>query len=241
MPTPILEYDNVTFVGDRVYDSGISGISLAIRPGELAIVLLERERTHLPLADLAAGILAPDEGQIRFQGSDWSVIAPDAAADLRGRIGRVFEGNPWIDGIEMDQNIMLAEMHHTRRSSADMIREAEALSRTFDLPGLPLRLPSTVRGKDLVRAGCVRAFMGKPDLLVLERPTAGVYPELLPPLLNKLRAERDRGAAVFWLTDNSEVWDNPGVRPTLRGQMYGARMRVNRKESYGCHDLQIVT
>lgn len=230
MSAAILEYDNVTFVGGRVYDSGVSGIRLTVGPGELAIVLLERERIHLPLADLAAGILDPDDGHVRFRGLDWSVVAPDAAADLRGSIGRMFEGNPWIYGVEMDQNIMLAQMHHTHRSATDVIKEAESLSRIFDLPGLPLHLPSTVRGKDLVRAGCVRAFMGKPDLLVLERPTAGVYPELLPPLLNKLRAERDRGAAVLWLTDNSEVWDNPGVRPTLRYQMYGARMRVDRKE-----------
>jgi len=230
MQTPILDYDNVTLVGGRVYDSGVSGVSLAVGAGELAMVLLERERTHLPLADLAVGILTPDEGKVRFQGCDWSATRPDAAAELRGSIGRVFEGNPWIDGVEMDQNIMLAQMHHTNRSEEDMTREAEALSRVFDLPGLPLHLPSTVRGKDLARAACVRAFMGRPDLLLLERPTTGVYPELLPSLLNKLHAERDRGMAVLWLTDNSDIWDNAGVRPTLRCQMYGARMRVDRKE-----------
>jgi len=230
MQTPMLEYDNVTFVGDRVYDSGISGVRLALGPGELAIVLLERERVHLPLADLATGVVVPDKGQVKFRRFDWSDIAPDGAADLRSKIGRVFECNPWVDGMEVDQNIMLAQMHHTHRSTADIIKQAEMLSRVFGLPGLPLHLPSTVRGQDLVRAGCVRAFMGRPDLLVLERPTAGVYPELLPALLNKLRTARERGAAVLWLTDNPDIWDNPGVRPTLCARMYGARMRVERKE-----------
>ena len=227
MPTPIIEFEDVTFGADGVYDSSVSGVTLAVEPGGLVIVLIEKERIHLPLADLAVGIMEPDEGCVRVHGSNWPALAPDEAADMRGHIGRVFEGNPWIDGMELSQSIMLAQLHHTHRPLSDMTRQAVDLSRVFGLPGLPLSLPLTVHGKDLARAACVRAFMGEPDLFVLERPTEGVYPELLPALLNTLRTARQRGAAVLWLTDNSEVWDNPGVRPTLRGRMYGARVRVD--------------
>ena len=227
MPTLALEFDNVTVVADGVYDSSVSGITLTLEPGDLAIVLLEKEHIHLPLADLAVGILEPNEGQVRLHGSSWLAMTPDEAADRRGHIGRVFEGKPWVDGIDLSQSIMLAQLHHTRRAIGDITRQAAELSRVFGLPGLPRSLPSTVHGKDLARAACVRAFMGEPDLFVLERPTEGVYPELLPALLNTLRAAREHGAAVLWLTDNSEVWNNPGVRPTLRGRMYGARMLVD--------------
>ena len=227
MPTPTLEFDDVTFGTNGVYDSSVSGITLAAEPGDLAIVLLEKERILLPLADLAVGTLEPDEGRVRLHGANWLALPPDEAADMRGHIGRVFEGNPWVDGIELSESVMLAQLHHTRRPISDMTRQAAELSQIFGLPGLPLSLPSTVQAKDLARAACVRAFMGEPDLFVLERPTEGVYPELLPALLNTLRAARQRGAAVLWLTDNSEVWNNPGVRSTLRGRMYGARMRVD--------------
>ena len=230
MSIPTLEFDGVTFDAISLYDSSVSEVTFSVEPGDLALVLLEKERSHLPLADLAVGILEPDEGHVRLRGSDWGDMTPDKAADTRGHIGRVFEGNPWIDGMEVSQSIMLAQLHHTHRSIDEVTRQATGLSRVFGLPGLPLSLPSTVRGKDLVRAACVRAFMGEPDLLVLERPTAGVYPELLPALLNTLRAARNRGSAILWLTDNSKIWDNPGIRPTLRGHMYGARMRMDRKE-----------
>ena len=226
MPTPILEFDDVTFGGDGVYDSSVSGITLAVEPGDLTIVLLEEECIHLPLADLAVGILAPDEGRVRLHGSNWLALTPDKAADMRGHIGRVFEGNPWIENFDLSQSIMLAQLHHTRRPIGDMTRQAAELSRVFGLAGLPLSLPSTVHVKDLARAACVRAFMGEPALFILDRPTEGVYPELLPALLNTLGAARQRGATVLWFTDNSEVWNNPGVHPTLRGRMYGARMLV---------------
>lgn len=229
IPVPTLGFDGVTFSAGHIYDSSVSGITFKLEGGDLMIVLLEKEHVRLPLADLAAGIIAPDEGAVRFHDSDWLDMSPETAAENRGHMGRVFEGNPWLDDLKVNQNIMLGQLHHTSRPLDEIARQAAGLSRIFGLPGLPVHFSSTFRGKDLARAACVRAFMGEPDVLVLERPTAGVYPELLPSLLNMLRRERNRGAAVLWLTDNTEVWNNPGVRPTLRGQMYGARMHVDQK------------
>lgn len=230
MSTPTLEFDDVTFSASHVYDSSVSEITFVLESGDLAIVLLEKERVCLPLADLAVGIVEPDGGRVKLRGSDWLAMTSEVAAENRGHIGHVFEGNPWMDDIEVSQNIMLGQLHHTHRPIAEITHQAAELSRIFGLPGLPLDLPSTFRGKDLARAACVRAFMGKPDLLILERPTAGIYPELLPSLLNMLIAARNRGAAVLWLTDNTKVWDNPGIRATLRGRMHGARMHVDRRE-----------
>jgi phospholipid/cholesterol/gamma-HCH transport system ATP-binding protein len=228
MSTPTLEFDNVSFGANDVYDSSVSEITFVLGPGDLGVVLLEKERVYLPLGDLAAGIVEPDEGRVKMRGSDWLAMTSEVAAENRGRIGRVFEDNPWIDDIEVGQSIMLGQLRHTQRRVAEIKHEAAELSRIFGLPGLPLGLPSTHRGKDLARAACVRAFMGKPDLLILERPTAGVHPEPLPSLPNMLSAARKRGAAVLWLTDSAKVWDNPGIPTRLRGRMQGARMYLDR-------------
>ena len=230
MGMPVLEFDSVTFIASHIYDSSVSEITFKLGSGDLAIVLLEKEHARLPLADLAVGIVIPNQGRVKLHNSNWSDMSPGISSNNRGHIGRVFEGNPWIDDLEVNQSIMLAQLHHTSRSFDELARQAAELSRVFGLPGLPFHFPSTFRGKDLARAACVRAFMGEPDLLVLERPTKGVYPEILPSLLNMLRRVRDRGAAVLWLTDKIEVWNNPGVRPTLRGQMYGARMHIDQTE-----------
>jgi ABC-type ATPase involved in cell division len=83
-----------------------------------------------------------------------------------------------------------------------------------------------VRITDLQRAGCVRAVIGAPDLILLERPAHWVFPEIMPPLINAVRSARNRGAAVVWLTDNAAIWNDRGIRPTWRCVMSGAQMLV---------------
>jgi phospholipid/cholesterol/gamma-HCH transport system ATP-binding protein len=96
----------------------------------------------------------------------------------------------------------------------------------FSLPGLPQGKPSSMRAPDLRRAACVRALLGKPDLLILERPEAGVYPAIMRALMSSLRAARLRGAAVLWTTDDWDVWKDPGIRPTMRCKMTGSQMSI---------------
>ena len=48
-----------------------------------------------------------------------------------------------------------------------MIAEATVLARRFGLPGLPVGGRETVPAGELVRAACVRAFLGTPELVLI--------------------------------------------------------------------------
>ena len=228
----ILELTGVTVESDPVYDSPVWNASLRLGVGELALVRLERGAVRLPLADAAEGLAEPHDGTVTFLGKVWRDVPEREASALRGRIGRVFDavgggtGTGWVSNLDVDENVVLAERHHTRRPSAEIEAEAAKLARMFGLPGLPRGRPGQTRVPDLQRASCVRAFLGTPDLLLLERPAQGVYPEIMPPLINAVRSARNRGAAVLWLTDTPAVWNDRGIRPTWRCVMSGAQMLV---------------
>ena len=66
-PSPILSLQNVTVSQGSEYDIGLSDVSLTLGPGELALVLLQRPYFHLPLADVASGLLRPDAGTVVFR------------------------------------------------------------------------------------------------------------------------------------------------------------------------------
>ena len=224
--TDILRFHDVTIAADREHASGLCNLKSSLAAGALVVVLLEKGQIRNPLADAAEGLVAPRQGTVTFLGEDWQTMTPDRAAVQRGKIGRVFEGESWLSGLNVDQNITLAQRHHTRRPVPEIEEEATHLCRVFGLPGLPRGRPSNARWQDLRKAACVRAFLGAPILILLENPTVGIYADVIAPLINTVREARQRGAAVLWTTNELQVWDNPELRATARWRMLGSPLGV---------------
>lgn len=223
---PILEFVEVTTEAAAGYETGLWDISFALNPGGLLMVLLQREQERLPLGDAAEGLVPPEHGTVAFLGEDWQGMSADRAAAQRGKIGRVFEGEEWVSHLEVDENILLAQKHHTQRSEQHIMEEALNFARMFGLPGLPRGRPANVRRLDLRKAQCISAFLGQPLLIILEQPARGMQAELMAPLVNAVHSSRKRGASVIWTTGDLQIWSNPGLRPTLRAKMFGSQMHL---------------
>ncbi len=222
---PVLSFEGVTSEPEAIYDVPIWGFNFTLGHGELLLVRLERGHFRIPLADIAVGLVEPTEGKVRFNGKDWRGMSPERSAAQRGRCGRVFSGQGWCNEMTVDDNITLAQRHHTDRPQREIEAEAANLARYFGLPGLPMRTPGqTLRG-DLGRAALVRAFLGRPELIVLEQPAKHLFPEIMPPLMNAVGAARSRGTAVVWITDEPRIWSEGGLRADIRGTMFGSRMQ----------------
>jgi phospholipid/cholesterol/gamma-HCH transport system ATP-binding protein len=221
---PILDLDRVTVETGRSYDSGVWNVSLRMAAGELALVRLERSNPRLPIADAAQGLAETTAGSVAFGGEDWRSMSPARAAACRGRTGRVFDAHAWFHAIDLADNIMLAQTHHTGRAATEIAAEAAGLAAHFGLPGLPRARSWQAHPQDLQRAACARAFMGAPVLVLLEQPTRGLYPEIMAPLMSAIRRARARGAAVLWTTTDADVWNDRGIRPSLRFTMSGSQM-----------------
>src|SRR3982750_465661 len=116
----ILELTGVTVESGPGYDSPVWNVSLRLAPGELGLVRLERGAVRLPLTDAAEGLAEQYDGTAAFLGRDWRMVSADDGAALRGRIGRVFDAfgavsAGWVSHLDVDENVMLAQRHHTRR------------------------------------------------------------------------------------------------------------------------------
>jgi phospholipid/cholesterol/gamma-HCH transport system ATP-binding protein len=222
----VLSFDDVSLELASPFDTALNGCTFALARGELLLVRLEREYVRVPIADAACGLIDPTAGVVRFQGVDWQRLGAGASCRARGRIGRVFEGPNWVSNLDVDENVLLAQRHHTHRSDADLSAEADRIARDMGMPGLPKGRPAGVGRLELARSAVVRALMGSPDLLLLERPEAGVWTELVPALVGALSRARDRGAAVVWLTNYYDVWTDKTIQPTRRAVVAGSQLRL---------------
>ena len=182
-PQTILTLQGVTAEAEDRYDSAIWNVNFQLRPGDLALVRLEDCRGSLPLADVAEGLLDPAEGTAAFLDEPWQSMSPRRAARNRGTIGRVFDDHGWIADLDVADNVTLAQRHQARRPPREIEDEAASLARTFGLPGLPRRYPAESRPQDLSRAACVRALLGSPRFIILEKPATEPFRDIRLPAL----------------------------------------------------------
>jgi phospholipid/cholesterol/gamma-HCH transport system ATP-binding protein len=212
----ILRLEKVKLITEQGGGGETIDLEMNLFGGDLILINIERPRFGSILADACCGLHQAHEGSIFFLGKDWSSLPPDTANALRGRIGRVFTFGNWMNRLTLLENILLPHLHHTRKKYAELRDEAVGLAEDFELPGLPTGLPDDVMRADHQRAACIRAFLGQPSLILLEEPTFGVYPEILPPLINAIRKARDRGCGIVWLTLEHRVWNDPTLPATYR-------------------------
>lgn len=207
----ILEVDRVTLFTDGEDGGDYTTAHFSLYSGQLALVRLENLHQAASFADLFSGLTPPFDGNVFFFGRDWQALPADALNAMRGRIGRVFSSGSWLEGFSLLENILLAQLHHTRRPIPELRQEAAQLAEQFSLPGLPLGPPEKYSRADLQRSACVRAFLGTPSLLLLEDPTFGVYPRIMTALVNAIRRARNKGAAVIWMTLSDDVWGDDSI------------------------------
>ena len=207
----VLKVDRVTLFLDGEDGGDYTTAHFALYSGQLALVRLENLRQAASLADLFSGLTPPFDGNVFFFGRDWQTAPADTLNAMRGRIGRVFSSGSWLEGFNLIENILMPQLHHTRRPIPELRQEAAQLAEQFSLPGLPLGQPENYSRADLQRSACVRAFLGTPSLLLLEDPTFGVYPRIMTSLVTAIRRVRDKGAAVIWMTLSDDVWDDNSI------------------------------
>ncbi len=200
---PWLEFEAVRWPGE-------APLTLRVGRGDCVFLLAteEDDRRVRRLANAAVGIEAPLEGAVRFAGEDWSALSPAAAEHRRARIGRVFCGAAWVSNLDVDENVLLARLHHTHRRLREWRAEAERIAHALGLTALPSGRAAWTPPRELQRAQWVRALLGAPDLLILEHPERGAEPGDLAAFGKAADAARARGAGVLWITAR-----DPGLAP----------------------------
>lgn len=195
----------------------VVSLDLCIMPGDLALIDVQDSRLAGEFADLCCGLLKARTGSVRFLGLDWGTASDEVAAAMRGRIGRMYGPGSWLGSLGTDANILLSQLHHTRRSELSLRGSAAELAVNFGLPGLPVSRPIALSDADLLRAACVRAFIGEPQLILLDNGSIESIADLRIAFVNAVvAAQCDRKSACIWLTRRGPVWRDSSFPATIR-------------------------
>jgi phospholipid/cholesterol/gamma-HCH transport system ATP-binding protein len=175
-------------------------LDLDLRRGEVAMIHVDDDTEASAVVDLCVGLAPPPSGHVRFMGIDWATRTRPQRLRRRRRVGVVAHTDVWPPQMTIMDSLLLAPLYHSDRTRDELIADAIGLARLFGLPGLPAERRESTRPQALLRAGCVRGFLGSPDLVLVHDQLLDRTAELAVPMAQAIAAVRARGGVALWLT-----------------------------------------
>ncbi len=177
----------------------VSGLDLAVQPGELVTILGPSGSGKTTLLKIIAGFELPDEGTVCLNGNDITFATPAQ----RG-IGMVFQNYALFPHLTVEQNVAFPlEMRRVPRAR---IRERVAtILQLVDLAKLGARLPRELSGGQQQRVALARSVVFDPALLLLDEPFGALDRKLREHMqLEVKRLQRRLGITALFVTHDQE-------------------------------------
>jgi cell division transport system ATP-binding protein len=179
-------------------------VTLHLRPGSFHFLTAPSGSGKTSLLRLLFMSIGPTRGEIHVLGQDISRVTPARRAQLRRRIGIVFQDFRLLDHLTTWDNIALP----LRVTGKRVIDYKEDVTDLLEWVGLGDRMhsyPHVLSGGEKQRAAIARAVINKPELLLADEPTGNVDPQMARRLL-RLFIELNRlGTSVVIATHDHQL------------------------------------
>jgi phospholipid/cholesterol/gamma-HCH transport system ATP-binding protein len=120
-------------------------------------------------------------------------------AELRGRVGYVFQFAALFDSMTVSENIRLGLMKQGHGEDVIRERTEESLA-VVDLPGVEDKYPAELSGGMRKRVGIARAIALKPSYILYDEPTTGLDPVTAAVMDQLMIRTRDLGVTGLIVT-----------------------------------------
>jgi phospholipid/cholesterol/gamma-HCH transport system ATP-binding protein len=156
----------------------LDGVDLDVQEGETLALLGPSGTGKSVLLKHIIGLIRPDTGTVVVDDLDVGKLKRKELAELRSRIGYVFQNGALFDSMNVFENVRLGITDGEKYRDEDYARErvAGCLKLVNLAPDVMAKFPAELSGGMRKRVGIARAIAGSPKYLLYDEPTSGLDP-----------------------------------------------------------------
>jgi phospholipid/cholesterol/gamma-HCH transport system ATP-binding protein len=172
----------------------LDAVDLTVEDGQTVALLGPSGVGKSVLLKHIIGLIKPDKGEVLVDGLHVAALKRKALAELRTKIGYVFQNGALFDSMDVAENIRLGitDQACSEDDSYCTNRVAECLRLVNLQAEVGLKYPAELSGGMRKRVGIARAIAGKPKYLLYDEPTSGLDPvnaDVIDALIERLQEE----------------------------------------------------
>ncbi len=174
----------------------VERISFSVHRNEIVGLLGPNGAGKTTTINMVLGVLAPTSGSIRIGGIDVAKRRSQALAHTNfAAVYATLPGN-----LTVAQNLRFFGLIY---GVADLARRIEALLDQFDLRRLRDTRCGVLSSGEQTRVALAKALLNRPQLLLLDEPTASLDPSAARTIREQIRAlAREQGCGILWTSHN---------------------------------------
>ncbi len=215
-PTVVLQIDNLESYYGPI--QAIRGVSLKVHEGQIVTVLGANGAGKTTLLKTISGVMDPEKGTIKMDGTDIQSLEPDAI--VRRGIVHVPEGREIFPLMTVAENIAMGA--YTRKDRSTISDDEEMVYSYFPiLKDRRAQRAGTLSGGQQQMLAIGRGLMSHPKLMLLDEPSLGLSPLLTQEIFEIIvRLNKEQKVTMMLVEQNAKV--------ALEAADYGYVMELGR-------------
>src|SRR4030066_147652 len=194
-----------TYMLGKVPVEALRGVNLKVEEGDFLAILGPSGSGKSTMLNLIGALDKPTQGKLFIDGVDVSTLNDDQIADLRQRVGFVFQFFNLIPRLTAKDNVELS-LSITNVSRTERRKRSEELLETVGLKDRMEHKPAELSGGQQQRVAIARALANNPRFLLMDEPTGNIDSKTANEILGLIKGlNEEKGVTAIMVTHDQRL------------------------------------
>lgn len=170
----------------------LKNINTTFENGKINLIIGQSGSGKTVLVKNIVGLLAPDRGQVLYDGRDFVSMSRREQVVMRREMGMVFQNSALFDSLSVLENVMFPLDMFSTKNYRERVKRAQECLERVNLLDAQAKSPGELSGGMQKRVAIARAIVLNPKYLFCDEPNSGLDPKtslVIDELLSSITTE----------------------------------------------------